>query len=106
MNNQKSTKENSHPPEVYQKAREKVSKLKDFYLNLIAYCLIIPFLFCLDWYLNRSSPGFPIHWAYWPALGWGIALVFQAVDIFAGSDWEEKMIEKELQKHSDKASKS
>lgn len=101
-NNQNPKKE--HESEIYLKIQKKVSRLKDFYLNLMAYSIVIPLLFFLDWYANNSSvysqDDSLFRWAYWPALGWGIALIFQALDIFVGSRWEEKMIEKEFEKHN------
>tara|TARA_B110000091_G_C13804098_1_gene471643 strand:+ start:823 stop:2178 length:1356 start_codon:yes stop_codon:yes gene_type:complete len=78
----------------YVKAVEKVQRLKEFYQNLTSYCLVIPFLIFIN---LQFSPGF--QWFWFPAFGWGIGLAFHFLDvnnynIFLGSDWEEKKIQK------------
>ena len=49
----------------YEKAKEKLEALKNFYGNLTAYCLVIPFLGWLNW----RTTDFPC--AIFPAVGWG-----------------------------------
>lgn len=78
---------------AYIKAAKKVEKLKEFYKNLASYCIVIPFLIFIN--LTFSS-GF--YWFWFPALGWGIGLLFHWLDIqnynlFLGSNWEEKKIQ-------------
>ena len=84
------------PPEsiAYQKAVERVKELKGFYGNLIAYCLVIPFLVFVNLYTS------PKHiWFYWPMLGWGIGVGMHALQTFGiGKNWEEKQIQKILNK--------
>ena len=76
----------------YLRAKQQVEKLKGFYANIISYCLIIPFLI----YINlRFSPEF--HWFWFPIAGWGIGIVFHAMEAFnynplLGKNWEQKKI--------------
>ncbi len=77
----------------YMRAVERVEELKGFYGSLIAYCIVIPLLI----YINLNYvPQF--HWFWFPAMGWGIGLVFQAFKAFAynpflGRDWEDRKIQ-------------
>lgn len=87
----------------YVKAVEKVEKLKEFYQNIISYCIIIPFLIFIN---LRFSPQF--HWFWFPMFGWGIGVLFHGLDVydynpFLGKNWESKKI-KELMEDEDKRS--
>lgn len=75
----------------YEKAKERVEAIKGFYGNLLAYCIIIPFL---AW-VNYRSTDFP--WVLFPALGWGIGLITHGMEAFGynplwGKRWEERKI--------------
>jgi sensor histidine kinase YesM len=82
----------------YQRAAKRVGELKGFYGNLISYSVVIPFLIFINLYTS------PKHlWFYWPMLGWGIGLVSHALKVFGvGRDWEEKQIQKILNKENSK----
>lgn len=87
----------------YVKAVEKVEKLKEFYQNIISYCIIIPFLVFIN---LRFSPDF--HWFWFPMFGWGVGVLFHGLDVydynpFLGKNWESKKIE-ELMKEDDQKS--
>jgi sensor histidine kinase YesM len=77
----------------YIRAVERVEEIKGFYSSILAYCLVIPFLI----YINLTYvPQF--HWFWFPAMGWGIGLIFQGFKAFAynpflGKDWEERKIQ-------------
>jgi hypothetical protein len=48
-----------------------------------------------------------LDWAYWPILGWGIAVAIQAISVaFPMSGWEERkaqeLYEKERQRESER----
>ena len=80
----------------YLLAKKKVDNLKGFYSNLLAYCLVIPFLIFIN--LMTSSGHY---WFWYPAIGWGIGIVFHAVGVFNhtsffGHDWEERKIQEIL----------
>lgn len=75
----------------YEKAKEKVEAIKGFYGNLLAYCIVIPFL---AW-LNYRTTSFP--WVFFPILGWGFGLTMHGMEAFGynpilGKRWEEKKI--------------
>jgi len=89
----------------YVKAVERVEKLKEFYQNLAAYCIVIPFLIFIN---LRFSPGF--HWFWFPIFGWGMGLAFHFLEvnnynIFLGNNWEERKI-KELMDEENKHQKN
>ncbi|MBP2833437.1 2TM domain-containing protein [Aquimarina sp. U1-2] len=79
----------------YEKAKEQVQKIKEFYANLISYCIVIPFLI----FLNYTTTGFMIPWVIIPIIGWGIGIIFHYMETFNyhpifGKNWEEKKIKK------------
>ena len=84
----------------YVKAVESVEKLKEFYQNLISYCLVIPFLIFIN---LQFSSGF--HWFWFPVMGiilvtfihWMI--VFGSDVIGYGKDWEERKIDEYIKKN-------
>jgi len=87
----------------YVRAVEKVEKLKEFYQNIISYCIIIPFLILIN--LNLT-PDF--HWFWFPMFGWGIGVLFHGLDVYSynpilGRNWESKKIN-ELMKEEDDTS--
>jgi fumarate reductase subunit C len=76
----------------YQKAKEKVEKIKGFYGNLIAYCIVIPFLALF----NFNNNGFP--WVIFPAIGWGFGVLRHGMEAYGynpllGSNWEERKMQ-------------
>lgn len=78
----------------YKKAKERVEEIKGFYSNLIAYLIVIPLLV----YFNYLTTDFP--WVIFPAMGWGLGLLFHGLCAFGnnlilGKNWEERKI-KEL----------
>ncbi len=86
----------------YVKAVERVEKLKEFYQNLAAYCMVIPFLIFIN---LKFSPQF--HWFWFPIFGWGIGLVFHYLEtnnynLFLGKNWEEKKIKQMMEEDNKK----
>jgi hypothetical protein len=78
---------------AFMRAKDRVEKLKGFYGNLISYCCVIPVLI----FINLRSGGF--QWFWFPMFGWGMGLVFHAVETFGyGKSWEEKKIREILNK--------
>lgn len=83
----------------YQKAREKLEAVKQFYGNLASYLIVIPFLI----WLNMRSSDFP--WAVFPAFGWGFGLLMHGLEVYGfnplwGKRWEERKI-RELMERDD-----
>lgn len=79
----------------YVKARKRLEELKAFYGSLVSYCIVIPFLIFI-WYRYSSHT---IQWFWFPMLGWGLSLCFQAYRVFVndgvfGAKWEQRQIEK------------
>ncbi|HEX2583565.1 MAG TPA: 2TM domain-containing protein [Steroidobacteraceae bacterium] len=79
-------------------AMRHVANLKDFYLRVMTYVLIMGFLTVVNY---MTSPMY--WWVIWAALGWGLALLLRAVKVFGlvpflGADWEKKQIERRLGK--------
>lgn len=83
---------------AYSRASKRVKEIKGFYSNLLSYCLVIPFLIFINLY---TAPKF--QWFWFPMLGWGIGLGSHAFQVFGlGRDWEEKQIQKILDKQNQK----
>jgi len=77
----------------YLRARKHVDDLKEFYYNLIAYCIVIPFLIFINY---KTFWGF--QWFWFPMFGWGLGLAFHAYKVFVndgilGRNWEKRKIE-------------
>jgi sensor histidine kinase YesM len=86
----------------YIKARKHVENLKDFYYNLLSYCLVIPFLIFINW---RTSWQF--QWFWFPMFGWGIGLAFHAMSVYFedgrfGKNWEERKIREYMEQEERK----
>lgn len=83
---------------AYDRASKRVKELKGFYSNLLSYCLVIPFLIFINLY---TAPKF--QWFWFPVFGWGIGLGSHAFQVFGlGRSWEEKQIQKILDKQKQK----
>ncbi|GGX31726.1 2TM domain-containing protein [Aquimarina muelleri] len=86
----------------YQRAKERVKKIKEFYGSLTAYCIVIPFLI----FINYKTNGFNFPWFFFPLAGWGIGLIFHASDAFGfhilGKDWEKKKLQKYMEESKPK----
>lgn len=85
--------------ESYVKARKRLEELKAFYGSLASYCIVIPFLVFI-WYRYSS---YTIQWFWFPLIGWGLSLCFQAYRVFfdnaaLGANWEERKIREFIQK--------
>lgn len=77
--------------EKYERARKRVACIKGFYSNLLAYLIVIPFLF----WLNYRTSSFL--WALIPAVGWGLGLIVNGMHAygyspFLGRNWEERKL--------------
>ena len=85
--------ENFNKESKYLRAKERVERLKKFYGNLLSYVLVITLLAGINYWTNEWR----YMWFLWAAFGWGIGIVFQAIQIFNinpffGRDWEERKI--------------
>lgn len=88
--------------ESYVKARKRLEELKAFYGSLGSYCIVIPFLVFI-WFRYSSHT---IQWFWFPMLGWGLSLSFQAYRVFVdsaalGANWEERKIKEFMRKEEE-----
>jgi hypothetical protein len=82
--------------EIYELARKRVRQKKDFYTHLAVY-IVVNAMLVLIWYFTHG--GHP--WFIWPLMGWGIGIIFHALDVFVfhnQSGWEVSAVEKEADK--------
>lgn len=91
------SQENYIEEKRYTKAKERVKAIKDFYGNLISYCIVIPFL----WWLNFRTTDFL--WAIFPTLGWGFGVFAHGMEAYGynplwGKRWQERKIRELMEK--------
>lgn len=76
-----------------ERARKRAKELRDYYKHVMTYVLVCTLLVIID--LVDSSNGgetfLGLHWAHWPILGWGVAIVIHTISVSAPmSNWEER----------------
>ncbi|WP_231374015.1 histidine kinase [Aureivirga marina] len=84
------------------KARQHVKELKEFYMGLISYCIVIPGLIAMN---LLTYPKFL--WFFFPMFGWGLGIVFQAIKVFGKvnffwNNWEERKINEIIKEETEK----
>jgi hypothetical protein len=84
--------------ERYQRARQKVRRMRGFYIHAYIYAFVIAVLFFIN---ILTSAGYL--WFLWPAFLWGIGLAAHYLAIFGlggrfGPEWEEQKIREILEK--------
>ena len=82
----------------YQKAKEKVAALKDFYVHLSVYVIVNLGLFLINMIVSPDGL-----WFLWPLMGWGVGLAIHALSVLGfgrwfSADWEEKKIAELMKK--------
>jgi hypothetical protein len=78
----------------YRRAQKHIDEIKGFYGNLVAYCVIIPFLIFLNY---RTS--WEHQWFWYPMFGWGMGIIIHGFTVFGfGSGWEERKIKEIMEK--------
>ena len=85
----------------YANARKRLENLKAFYWSGIAYCIVIPILFVI----NYKTSWHAHKWFIYPMLGWGVGMVAQAYEVFGknryfGKTWEDRKL-KEFMKEEE-----
>jgi signal transduction histidine kinase len=73
-------------------ARKRVKEMREFYINLTMYCIVISIL----WIINLQNPQYI--WAIWPTMGWGLGVLIHGLTVFAsksffGAEWEERKVQ-------------
>uniref|UniRef100_UPI004049D92D histidine kinase n=1 Tax=Flavobacterium sp. TaxID=239 RepID=UPI004049D92D len=82
---------------AYLRAQRKVKLIKEFYSNLISYCLVIPFLIFINF---KTYWGF--QWFWFPMLGWGLGVTIHGFSAFGyGSSWEERKIKQLMEEEKE-----
>lgn len=84
--------------ENYLRAKKKVETLKDFYRHLVVYLIVNILLFAINFFTFQGY-----WWFVFPLGGWGIGLLLHALTTctsitHATSNWEEKKINKYMEK--------
>ena len=86
----------------YENARKRLENLKGFYWSVFAYSIVIPFLI----FINFKTSWHAHKWFFYPMLGWGIGIAFQAYEVYGkdkyfGKSWENRKLE-EFMKEEEK----
>ncbi len=88
------TTKNTDYEGAYLKAHRRVKEIKEFYSNLISYCIVMPFIIFINYY---TYWGF--QWFWFPLFGWGLGVAIHGFTIFGyGASWEEKKIREIMEK--------
>jgi 2TM domain-containing protein len=82
----------------YKSAKQRVEQVRGFFVHLTTYLAVNAFLFVLNMITSPDNL-----WFYWPLIGWGIAVLLQAVSVFGpssrfGRQWEERKIREYMEK--------
>ncbi|MGH6608723.1 MAG: 2TM domain-containing protein [Burkholderiaceae bacterium] len=75
-----------------QRARRRLAAEKGFYVHLTTYAVVIGALFLINALTNRAY-----WWFVWPAIGWGIGILFHAFSVFGSfgarsREWEDRRL--------------
>jgi hypothetical protein len=85
--------------EIRRMAHSRVAEKKGFFIHLTVYILVNALLVVI-WAITSSYSKSPFPWFVFPLAGWGIGLLIHCLTVFvfprAGSDWERKEIQKEM----------
>ncbi|MCR9182986.1 MAG: 2TM domain-containing protein [Flavobacteriaceae bacterium] len=88
------TTTNKNYDSAYIKAHRRVKEIKEFYSNLISYCIVIPFLIGVNYYTYWD-----FQWFWFPLFGWGLGVAIHGFTVFGyGASWEEKKIKEIMEK--------
>ena len=79
----------------FNNAKNRVEELRTFYIMLSGYFLMMPFLIFINMKTNPE-----LHWFWFPLIGCGISILGYTLYVFVGRNWEEKQIQKILEKEN------
>ena len=83
---------------AYYKAKQRVKEMKEFYGNLLSYCVVIPFLIFINY-----QTSWEFQWFWFPLFGWGLGLTIHWFSVFGyGAGWEERKIQELMEKEQQK----
>ena len=75
-----------------ERAVKRLKKRRDFFGHLLVYVLVNAFLVVI-WALGDSDGFF---WPVFPIVGWGIAVVMNAWDVYRNDEFDEDQIRREM----------
>jgi len=86
--------------DIRERAEKRVQEIKAFYIHLTVYVLVCTMLVVIDLATGSSGTTFlGLNWAYWPILGWGIAVAINAGSVFfQSSDWDERKVDEFMER--------
>lgn len=87
----------STPDELRDQALRRLKKRRDFHTHLVVYLAFNTLLWAI-WLLTGADTGGPVPWPVWPALGWGIAVFFNAWDVYVRRPITEDELQREVQR--------
>ncbi len=90
MANGESTPDDS----LRERAIKRLKKRRDFARHLLVYVLVNAFLVVI-WALNDVHEFF---WPVFPIVGWGIAVVLNAWDVYRNDEFDEAQIRREIER--------
>ena len=87
-----------------ERARKRAKGLREFYGHLTTYVLVCGLLVVIDLLDSSTSQEFlGLNWAYWPIMGWGIAVAIHAASVFLPiGGWEERKAEQLYEKEKER----
>lgn len=93
---------------TYQSARNRVRKIKGFYIHLQVYLIVLLLLTLLPYIVQDSEADFD---GFWGLGFWGLWLISHGVSVFIpnfilGSKWENRKIEELIRKEKAKKNAS
>jgi hypothetical protein len=86
--------EGTRESELRDRAVKRIKKRRDFYGHLLIYSLVNTFLVVI-WALTNVHGFF---WPVFPIVGWGIAVVMNAWDVYHNDELDEEQIRREIER--------
>ncbi len=88
------------------RARRRLAAEKSFYVHLTTYVVVIGALFLINALTSRAY-----WWFVWPAIGWGIGILFHGISTFGtvgtlGRDWEDRRLKQLIEEEHKRAGRS
>lgn len=81
---------------AYARSRKRAKAKLGFFNHAIVYAVVIGFLFIINFATSSEHL-----WAFWPAIGWGIALAIHGATVYLQTDQAEmldRMTEREMER--------
>ena len=87
--------ESSRQDVLRERAIKRLKKRRDFFGHLLVYALVNAF-FVVIWVVTTDAHGF--FWPVFPIVGWGIAVVMNAWDVYRNDEFDEEQIRREIER--------